>query len=39
VPIFIGRGAPVISGVVPDTWVTVDTGDMGNSLVVLCHGH
>ena len=22
---------------VPDTWVTVDTGDMGNILVVWCH--
>jgi hypothetical protein len=24
-------------GSVPDTWVTVDTGEMGNILVVWCH--
>jgi hypothetical protein len=33
----IVSGAPTSSRSVPDTWVTVYTGDIGNTLVVSCH--
>jgi hypothetical protein len=33
VPIFIGRGAPVIPGSVPETWVTFHSEDVGRRLV------
>jgi hypothetical protein len=30
-------GRATVDGSVPDTWVTVYSGDMGNTLVVSCH--